>query len=316
MPFTKVLIDLSLFCLIASIANCIECPAYCDCDSSSIECKGTNKQVSCLYYNSINKLIIKCIGENSSGLELLPDGFVVDKLTKTLEIVDCALPDEKTFANLMTNSSNIELMKLNFDKFKDLETYLLQNLNTLKIIELTCPESIELNNDSFSSASQLEELRLYANQSIGISGSIPSSLRNIKRLSLSQTFKKYKIKFNLTSINELDLKHLKCNGCDLAELTVEETTGFKQLQTLELTNCGINQISVSFFKHSKNINIINLSRNTIKSLDDDLFKTQQHLTTLDLSNNQICNISGSSISNIESLRILKMSFNMITNVHE
>lgn len=315
MPFTKVLIDLSLLCLIASIANCIECPAYCDCDSSSIECKGTNKQVSCLYYNSINKLIIKCIGENSSGLELLPDGFVVDKSTKTLEIVDCALPDEKVLANLMKNSS-IELIKLNFDKFKDLKPYLFQNLKDLKIIELTCSESIELNNDSLSGASQLEELRLYANQSIKINGSIPSSLGNIKRLSVSQTYKKYKIEFNLTSINELDLKHLKCKGCNLAELTVEETTGFKQLQTLELTNCGITQISAYFFKHSRNINEINLSRNTIKSLNDGLFKTQQQLTTLDLSNNQICNISGSSISNIASLRILKMSFNVITNVHE
>ena len=315
MHFTKVLIDISLLCFILSIVNCIECPQYCDCDASSIVCKESNRQVSCLYYNSISKLIIKCIGENSLGLELLPDGFV-NKSTKTLEIIDCALPDNKILANFMDNFSNIDLMKLNVDNFKDLEPYLLQCLNGIKIIELSCSEIIELKNDSLCCASQLEELRLYANHSIKINGPILSSLRNIKRLSVSQTFKSYKIEFNLTSIRELDLKHFKCNGCDLTKAPIEMTSGFKQLQTLELTNCGITQITASFFNHSKNIDAIILSRNTINSLDDNLFETQQHLTTLDLSNNQICNISASSISNIASLRILKMSYNAITDVHE
>ncbi|CAO1388058.1 unnamed protein product [Diamesa tonsa] len=94
------------------------------------------------------------------------------------------------------------------------------------------------------------------------------------------------------------------------------TSGFKELQTLELINCGITQLTESFFSHSKNINEINLSNNTIESLDDDLFKAQKQLTNLDLSNNQIRNISASSISDIASLRILKLSFNAITNVHE
>lgn len=314
MQLTKVLIDLSLLCLGVSIVNCIECPVYCNCDSNSIKCNETNEQVSCIYYSSV-RIILKCIGERSSGLQLLPDGFV-RKSTRELDITDCVLSDNKTFANLMRNSSNIELMKLSFKKFKDLEPYLFQDLNSLKIIDLRCSENIELKNDSLSYASQLEELKLYGNHSIKINGLISSSLRNIKRLSVSQIYEDYQIKFNLTSINELDLKHFKCNGCDLAELSVEMTSGFKQLQTLDLINCGITQITKSFFNHSKNISKINLSRNNIKSLDDNLFKVQQQLTTLDLSNNQICNISGSSLGNIASLSILKLSYNAINKVHE
>lgn len=313
MQLTKVLIDVSFICLIVSIVNCIECPAYCDCYSSSIKCNENNEQVS-LYYNSI-KIIIKCIGESGSGLQLLPNGFF-NKSTRELEITDCALPDNKTFANLMRNSSNIELMKLSFKNFNDLEPYLFLDLNGLKIIDLRCSESIDLKKDSLSYASQLEELMLYGNHSIKINGLISSSLRNIKRLSVCQIYKNYRIKFNLTSINELDLKHFKCNGCDLAELSVGMNSGFKQLQTLDLINCGITKITKSFFNHSKNINEINLSRNEIKSLDDNLFKVQQQLTTLDLSNNKICNISASSLGNIASLRILKLSYNAITKVHE
>ena len=315
MQFLKVLIDLLLLCLIVSIVNCIECPVYCDCNSSSIECNEGDEQVSCSYYDVKNRITITCIGVNSSGLELLPNGFMskwINEPMSDLEIADCALPVNKTIANLMENSINIVLMKLNFKKFEDLEPYLFQNLNGFKIIELSCSDSIELKNNSLSYASQLEELRLYSNHSIKING----FNLNIKSLSVSQTYKVYKIKFNVTSINELDLKHFKCNGCDLAELSAGMTSGFKQLQTLELINCGMTQLTESFFIHSKNINWINLSGNTIKSLDDNLFKAQQGLTSLNLNNNQISNISASSISNIASLRILKLSYNMITNIHE
>lgn len=301
-----------LFCLIVLFVVCFECPAYCDCDSSSIECNEKNEKVSCLYSDLKTKLEITCIGDNSSGLDLLPDGFV-NKTTSTLMILDCALSHNQTLANLMEYSSSIEFIKLRLNKSKDLEPYLFQNLSGLMKIEIESSDNNEFENDLLSYVLQLEELKLYANYSININGFMFNSLRHFKRLTVSQIYANYKIEFNMTSISKLNLKYFKCNGCDLTE-SIEITSAFKELQTLELTNCGIANFTKSFFKDSKNIDAINLSHNKIMLLNDNSFDAQKYLTTLDLSNNQIQIISRSSIFNIESLRILKMSHNAIAEI--
>ncbi|CAO1388330.1 unnamed protein product [Diamesa serratosioi] len=94
------------------------------------------------------------------------------------------------------------------------------------------------------------------------------------------------------------------------------TSGFKELQILELTNCGVTKIPQSFYKDSKNIEEINLSHNRITSLDDNLFKAQKYLTTLNLNYNQIQIISELSIFNIHTLKTLKLSHNAITSIHK
>ncbi len=159
---------------------------------------------------------------------------------------------------------------------------------SIKELDLSSKGIVALENDAFSSLSDLQTLWLNGN-----------NISNLKKDCFTGLIKLQKLYLYYNKIRELPL--------GIFEPLIS-------LQRLELSMNQISKLDKDIFKKNINIEKISLDFNQIYELPLDIFQTNQKLVNLVLSSNNLISIPPQLFINLSSLRFLSLSFNSLSHL--
>eukprot|EP00039_Didymoeca_costata_P015861 m.275342 g.275342 ORF g.275342 m.275342 type:complete len:445 (+) comp16293_c0_seq16:100-1434(+) len=121
---------------------------------------------------------------------------------------------------------------------------------------------------------------------------------------------------DLTEVPTLDktAKDISLNQNKITTIYVDDFTGLRDLQALDLGENGLSKLEAGCFNELSNLEILDLNTNKLKTLPNKIFAKLTNLKLLDMNSNILQSLRASVFQNLNVLEDLYISANRLTSL--